>query len=110
MPVNSIKNRMIVIVLLIISFVFTQDTRYLDEIFDDVEKIEDVFYGNAPDLPFIFLYEWNTDDRDLDKLFKSYCKRILDTPFNVLPSKSFLRTRLLSPPKLYSLLRFNSYI
>ena len=66
MPVNSIKNRMIVIVLLIISFVFTQDTRYLDEVFDEVEKTEDVVYGNAPDLPFIFLFEWNTVDRDLD--------------------------------------------
>ena len=60
------KNRIIVIALLIISFVFTQNTRYLDEVFDDVEKTEDVVYGNAPDLPFIFLFEWNTVDIDLN--------------------------------------------
>ena len=60
------KNRIIVIALLIISFVFTQNTRYLDEVFDDVEKTEDVIYGNAPDLPFIFLFEWNTVDIDLN--------------------------------------------
>ena len=50
------KNRIIIIVLLIISFVFTQNTRYLDEVFDDVEKTEDIIYGNAPDLQFIFLF------------------------------------------------------
>ena len=26
--------------------------RYLDEVFDEVAKIEDVVYANAPDLPF----------------------------------------------------------
>ena len=44
----------------------SQDTRYLDEIFDEVNITEDVVYGNAPDLPFIFLFEWNTQDIDLD--------------------------------------------
>ena len=45
---------------------YTQETRYLDEVFDEVIKTEDVVYGNAPDLPFIFLFEWNTIDIDLD--------------------------------------------
>jgi len=44
---------------------FTQ-TRYIDEVFDDIHIQEDVVYGNAPDLPFIFLFEWNTVDIDLD--------------------------------------------
>ena len=49
----------------IITIVFCQ-TRYIDEIFDNVVKTENVVYGNAPDLPFIFLFEWNTNDVDLD--------------------------------------------
>ena len=40
--------------------------RYLDEVFENVIITEDVVYGNAPDLPFIFLFEWNTYDIDLD--------------------------------------------
>jgi len=40
--------------------------RYIDEVFDDIDITEDVVYGNAPDLPFIFLFEWNTVDIDLD--------------------------------------------
>ena len=40
--------------------------RYIDEVFDEVSITEDVVYGNAPDLPFIFLFEWNTVDVDLD--------------------------------------------
>ena len=40
--------------------------RYLDEVFENVTITEDVVYGNAPDLPFIFLFEWNTYDIDLD--------------------------------------------
>jgi len=40
--------------------------RYRHEIFDEVTKTEDVVYGNAPDLPFLFLFEWNTIDTDLD--------------------------------------------
>ena len=44
---------------------YTQ-TRYIDEVFDDIHIQEDVVYGNAPDLPFIFLFEWNTVDIDLD--------------------------------------------
>ncbi len=42
------------------------ENRYIDEVFDSVTKTEDVIYGNAPDLPFIFLFEWNTYDVDLD--------------------------------------------
>ena len=40
--------------------------RYRDAIFNEVTKTEDVIYGNAPDLPFIFLFEWNTVDIDLE--------------------------------------------
>ena len=43
-----------------------QQIRYLDEIFDSVDKQEDVIYGNAPDLPFIFLFEWNTQNINLE--------------------------------------------
>ncbi len=46
--------------------VFAQGIRYVDEVFESVQKTEDVVYGNAPDLPFIFLFEWNTYDIDLD--------------------------------------------
>ena len=40
--------------------------RYRDTIFSEVIKTEDVIYGNAPDLPFLFLFEWNTIDIDLE--------------------------------------------
>ena len=40
--------------------------RYIDKIFDQILVTEDVVYGNVPDLPFIFLFEWNTYDIDLD--------------------------------------------
>jgi len=46
--------------------IFISQTRYIDEVFDEVSVTEDVVYGNAPDLPFIFLFEWNTVDIDLD--------------------------------------------
>ena len=42
-----------------------QDIRFIDEVFDDVTVTENLVYGNAPDLPFIFLFEWNTYDIDL---------------------------------------------
>ncbi|MDP7273358.1 MAG: carboxylesterase family protein [Candidatus Marinimicrobia bacterium] len=57
--------RALLSILFIFSYVKSQ-TRYLDEIFDEVTKTEDVIYGNAPDLPFVFLFEWNTIDIDLD--------------------------------------------
>ena len=60
---------MIKILVFFLSFsniLLSQDVRYLDEIFENVNKTEDVVYGNAPDLPFIFFFEWNTQDIDLD--------------------------------------------
>jgi hypothetical protein len=57
---------LIIIYCLLSSLVISQDVRYLDEVFEDVLITEDVVYGNAPDLPFIFLFEWNTIDIDLD--------------------------------------------
>ena len=50
----------------IVSLAMAQGTRYLDEVFADVIKTEDVVYGNAPDLPFWFWVESNTQDIDLD--------------------------------------------
>ena len=58
-------NYRIYLCVLLLSFSLSQ-VRYLDEVFDEVIKTEDVVYGNAPDLPFIFLFEWNTVDIDLD--------------------------------------------
>ena len=55
----------VIIICFYFSIIFMQDIRYLDEIFDNVDKTEDVVYGNSPDLPFIFLFEWNTQDLDL---------------------------------------------
>ena len=48
------------------SLMLSQNVRYLDEVFEEVLITEDVVYGNAPDLPFIFLFEWNTQNIDLD--------------------------------------------
>ena len=56
----------LLLTVIIINTLISQDTRYLDEVFDNVNITEDVVYGNAPDLPFIFLFEWNTVDIDLD--------------------------------------------
>ena len=46
-------------------FINAQELRFIDDIFDDVSVTENIVYGNAPDLPFIFLFEWNTYDIDL---------------------------------------------
>ena len=54
-----------VIFILSYSFLYGQ-IRYQNEIFNEVIKTENVIYGNAPDLPFIFLFEWNTVDIDLE--------------------------------------------
>ena len=48
--------------ILVLKFIFTfsiiySQTRYKDEIFNEIVKVEDVVYGNAPDLPFIFVFE-----------------------------------------------------
>ena len=54
----------ILTLIFVLSFVQSQ-MRYRHELFDEVTKTEDVVYGNAPDLPFIFVFEWNTVDTDL---------------------------------------------
>jgi len=57
------------IIILSILFIFSDvksQMRYRHEIFDEVIKTENVVYANAPDLPFLFLFEWNTTDTDLD--------------------------------------------
>jgi len=51
--------------ILLIVFLNSQETRFIDEVFDEVTITENIVYGNAPDLPFIFLFEWNTYDIDL---------------------------------------------
>ena len=48
------------------TILISQDIRYIDEIFDSIDITEDVVYGNSPDLPFLFLFEWNTNDIDLE--------------------------------------------
>ena len=48
------------------TILISQDTRYIDEVFDSVDITQDVVYGNSPDLPFFFLFEWNTNDIDLE--------------------------------------------
>ena len=53
------------IIIALVNLMIAQ-VRYLEEVFDEVIKTEDVVYGNAPDLPFIFFFEWNTVDIDLD--------------------------------------------
>ena len=54
-----------ILVIGFLSFSISQE-RYLDEVFSSVDITEGVVYANAPDLPFIFLFEWNTFDIDLD--------------------------------------------
>ena len=54
-----------ILVIGFLSFSISQE-RYLDEVFSSVDITEGVAYANAPDLPFIFLFEWNTFDIDLD--------------------------------------------
>ena len=50
---------------LLICLVYAQDVRFIDEIFDEVSITENIVYGNAPDLPFLFITETNTVDIDL---------------------------------------------
>ncbi len=57
--------RFIIFILLFLTSLHSE-IRYLDEIFDEVSITQDVVYGNAPDLPFVFFFEWNTVDIDLD--------------------------------------------
>ena len=62
---KSCSTKFILSFLLAITIAQSQ-MRYRDAIFNDVNKTENVIYGNAPDLPFIFLFEWNTVDIDLE--------------------------------------------
>ena len=57
--------RFIIFILLFLTSVHSE-VRYIDEIFDEVSITQDVVYGNAPDLPFVFFFEWNTVDIDLE--------------------------------------------
>ena len=58
--------KILIILSICSTIILSQQIRYIDEVFDDVNIIEDVVYANSPDLPFIFLFEWNTYDIDLD--------------------------------------------
>ena len=63
-----IRQKYFLIILFIILFsssILYSQVRYKNEIFDNYVKTENVVYGNAPDLPFIFGFEWNTYDIDL---------------------------------------------
>jgi len=60
---NFIKT--ILVSFYLFSMLLSQDIRYIDEVFDNINITEDVVYGNAPDLPFWFWFEWNTEDIDL---------------------------------------------
>ena len=57
--------RTYLLLLSLICLVYAQDIRFIDEIFDEVSVTEDIVYGNAPDLPFLFITENNTVDIDL---------------------------------------------
>ena len=51
--------------ILLFCFIYNQEIRFIDEVFDDIHITQDLVYGNAPDLPFIFIIESNTIDIDL---------------------------------------------
>jgi acetyl esterase/lipase len=50
---------------LLSSIVFSQ-SRYIDEVFEEIIITENIVYANAPDLPFLFFIESNTFDIDLE--------------------------------------------
>ena len=60
------RMQFILIFFYLISGTIHTQTRYIDEVFEDIDIEQNVVYGNAPDLPFIFLIESNTVDIDLD--------------------------------------------
>ena len=60
------KVNILIIGIVYLTTLFADGIRYLDEVFESVQKTEDVVYGNAPDLPFWFWVESNTVDIDLD--------------------------------------------
>jgi acetyl esterase/lipase len=61
--INKLKLQILIFLLFTIGF---NQTRYIDEVFENYIKIENIVYGNAPDLPFWFLVESNTIDIDLE--------------------------------------------
>lgn len=63
--VKRYQTKFILSFLLVITIAQSQ-MRYRDSVFNDVIKTEDVIYGNAPDLPFLFVFEWNTVDVNLE--------------------------------------------
>ena len=60
------KIKLILLFLFFLNGILYTQTRYIDEVFDDIYIEQDVVYGNAPDLPFLFIIESNTVDIDLD--------------------------------------------
>jgi len=50
---------------IVLAICFSQEIRFIDEIFEQIHISEDIVYGNAPDLPFLFIIESNTNDVDL---------------------------------------------
>ena len=68
------------------SFIISQ-TRYKDEIFSEVIKTEDVVYGNAPDIPFNFAFEWFTEDIDLTMdIYEADGDTLTNRPVIITPS------------------------
>ena len=67
---KNMKNKVNILIIGIVylTTLFADPIRYLDEVFDDVVKTENVVYGNAPDLPFWFWVESNTVDETLFKM------------------------------------------
>ena len=73
-------SNLLILCVLIFSLINSQ-TRYKDEIFSDVVKTEDVIYGNAPDLPFFFVFEWNTYDVDMTMdIYEAYGDTMQNRP------------------------------
>ena len=58
--------RLILNLIFLFSAILFSQNRYIDEVFDNIYIEQDVVYGNAPDLPFVFIVESNTVDIDLD--------------------------------------------
>ena len=55
-----------IITFFILSNLLFCQIRYIDEVFENTIKTENVVYANAPDLPFLFFVESNTYDVNLD--------------------------------------------
>jgi len=77
-----VPKRFIYLILCFIFFAIAiSQTRYIDPVFNEVEKQEDVVYGISPDLPFIFWVESNTNDIELDMdIYEPVGDTILNRP------------------------------